>query len=716
MSLGQYQQALRQLPMQITDVATSLASGMPLWLVAVQQGGQIRDSFNGAGNAFKGILSMVSPLTLGIGAIAGVSGLLAFAAKAAYDETGDLNRQIQLMGPTAQRSASQVRELEEAIAQSSNSSIGRVREMTAEMLKSGSTGVAALAEGTRAAVALQRLTGDDADKVAKMLAAAGKDAVDFAQRANAAYGFLSAAQFKNVISLKEQGREAEATRAVLGQLADTLEQRVGNSMTGLDRQIEEHNQAWSRLWATIKGFVSDETIDQRLAKLTSQLRDVDEGRNLFGTIASSVAPIRQEAAGLRNLTGRDAMRRVDAAIAAGAEQSEMERLRKDYEERLRLANRKTKPEYPGAIRSAQRQYQSDFLRSEKGAYDQNAQEESRSFDERFPRANVDDIMRNRSPEAAVRAADLAGYADQNRGSDEAAAQHRLRVRQAEESITAITDANKRGNAEMIKDAQARGQALIALDEEEMRRRIDTAAMTGDQIKRLNDEVATWRLLREQQLTEDLKPEWQRMVDAWADVGQRIKSTFDEAVVGSLQLGEQAFIRFATTGKTSSKDLTDYIEQLMAREAYRWFIGQAVQFGSRAIADFNVSGDVNYGNEGRNYPAPRASGGPVGRRRRYWVGEHGPEMLEMGGEDGWITSNEDLKRGAAGGGGTGVQVTLINQTGTPAQASATRMPDGGIEVILTAMKSSLADDINNGEGSVVAAMGNRFGLRSSFTSA
>ncbi|MHA1052204.1 phage tail length tape measure family protein [Enterobacter ludwigii] len=35
--------------MQITDIVTSLASGMPVYMVAIQQGGQLRDSFGGAG-------------------------------------------------------------------------------------------------------------------------------------------------------------------------------------------------------------------------------------------------------------------------------------------------------------------------------------------------------------------------------------------------------------------------------------------------------------------------------------------------------------------------------------------------------------------------------------------------------------------------------------------------------------------------------------------
>lgn len=59
-SMGQYRQAMRMLPAQITDVTTSLASGMPIWLVAIQQGGQIKDSFGGIGPMFEAIKKAVT--------------------------------------------------------------------------------------------------------------------------------------------------------------------------------------------------------------------------------------------------------------------------------------------------------------------------------------------------------------------------------------------------------------------------------------------------------------------------------------------------------------------------------------------------------------------------------------------------------------------------------------------------------------------------------
>lgn len=71
-SAGQYKQAMRQLPMQITDVVTSLASGMPIWMIAIQQGGQIKDSFGGIANTAKVLISYLNPLnvTIGLSALA----------------------------------------------------------------------------------------------------------------------------------------------------------------------------------------------------------------------------------------------------------------------------------------------------------------------------------------------------------------------------------------------------------------------------------------------------------------------------------------------------------------------------------------------------------------------------------------------------------------------------------------------------------------------
>ncbi|UGO53106.1 putative tape measure protein [Klebsiella phage vB_KaeD_HazelMika] len=94
LSAGQYSQAMRMLPAQITDVATSLAGGMPIWLVAIQQGGQIKDSFGGVANTFKVLLSFLNPVNVGIAATVGALGTLIYAVVKAKSEITAAQKEV----------------------------------------------------------------------------------------------------------------------------------------------------------------------------------------------------------------------------------------------------------------------------------------------------------------------------------------------------------------------------------------------------------------------------------------------------------------------------------------------------------------------------------------------------------------------------------------------------------------------------------------------
>ncbi|WP_237713282.1 phage tail length tape measure family protein [Candidatus Regiella insecticola] len=56
--------------MQFTDIATSMAGGIPLYRIAIQQGGQIRDSFGGIGEALKAMGRLLTPTKLLLGGVA----------------------------------------------------------------------------------------------------------------------------------------------------------------------------------------------------------------------------------------------------------------------------------------------------------------------------------------------------------------------------------------------------------------------------------------------------------------------------------------------------------------------------------------------------------------------------------------------------------------------------------------------------------------------
>ncbi len=107
-TIGQYKQAMRQLPMQMTDIVTSLASGMPVWMVMIQQGGQIKDSFGGVGNSLKALASLITPARVAMFGFAGAAAAVALAAYKGSQEFGEYNKQLILTGGYAGRTAAQL--------------------------------------------------------------------------------------------------------------------------------------------------------------------------------------------------------------------------------------------------------------------------------------------------------------------------------------------------------------------------------------------------------------------------------------------------------------------------------------------------------------------------------------------------------------------------------------------------------------------------------
>ena len=121
-STGQYNQAMKLLPMQITDVVTSLASGMPVWLVAIQQGGQIKDSFGGASNALKALLSFLNPVNVAFGLLSGTLAIAAYNAYKTQTEFEAIKKTVQettgLTGDFAEKIATGIQELSDKTGES----------------------------------------------------------------------------------------------------------------------------------------------------------------------------------------------------------------------------------------------------------------------------------------------------------------------------------------------------------------------------------------------------------------------------------------------------------------------------------------------------------------------------------------------------------------------------------------------------------------------
>lgn len=128
-SVGQYSAAMRTLPAQFTDIATQLAGGQSPFLILIQQGGQIKDSFGGVGNTLKILLTYLNPTTATLGLAALAFSGLAVAVYKARQEIDEANLAVKdtlgMSGEYASKLALNIR----AIADASGDSIKNVTSL-----------------------------------------------------------------------------------------------------------------------------------------------------------------------------------------------------------------------------------------------------------------------------------------------------------------------------------------------------------------------------------------------------------------------------------------------------------------------------------------------------------------------------------------------------------------------------------------------------------
>ncbi|WP_436907897.1 phage tail tape measure protein [Enterobacter kobei] len=262
-SAGQYRHAMRYLPMQMTDIVTSLASGMPVYMVAIQQGGQLRDSFGGVGNALKAMLSMVTPARVAIGGLAGVVLIAAKAGSDYFTAYDEINKAIIRTGNIAGTSALQIMASSQSIAASTGATVGTVQSLMTELVGMGSLTQQQL-EKAAGSTALAVQTGIvSAQDITKAYKDIEKDPVKALQSLNEQYNFLTVSQLKHTDDLVKQKDQTAAVTHAMDLFGDTMAKR--------GEQAYDSLTPFGRLWLDIKGWASEamQSIGQWVAELAS---------------------------------------------------------------------------------------------------------------------------------------------------------------------------------------------------------------------------------------------------------------------------------------------------------------------------------------------------------------------------------------------------------------------------------------------------------------
>lgn len=318
-SAGQYKQAMAQLPAQITDVVTSLASGMPVWLVAIQQGGQIKDSFGGVGNTFKALLSFLNPVNVGIAALVVSIGALVKAGYDAYKSQRDLQEALVLTGGYAGTSGAQFDKMAQDINNSTDATIGSIRGIATELAKSGKYTIDQIKAITKTTAQWSTVTGESSDKITGYFDKIAGDPVKGLAELNEQFNFLSEGQLTYIADLEKTQGKTEAVTAATKLFADVMDQRLGkmaDSATPLEKMWTNIKKWASDAW----GWVGDHTlaalnlIIDVVAGTVEQVRYLlNQGDILIGEFIVSATKTMQKIPGLGD-TGNEVIKQQNAII------------------------------------------------------------------------------------------------------------------------------------------------------------------------------------------------------------------------------------------------------------------------------------------------------------------------------------------------------------------------------------------------------------------
>lgn len=250
MSAKQQSMALRQVPMQFTDIVTSLAAGQSPMMVLMQQGGQLKDSFGGIGPAASAlggyVAGLVNPLTVAAAAAVGLG--VAIAQGAA--ESDKMRRSIIMTGDSIGVTYSGLKDASDSVAESTGKTRAAAAEAVAALVSSGRVGVAALTQVSEAVVRLDAIGEMSIKDSVKVFQELGQSPVEASVKLNQEYHYLTETIYKQIKALQDHGREEDAAALAQKTFADAMTDRAKK----IQEDLGVIETAWNNAKAAAKGF------------------------------------------------------------------------------------------------------------------------------------------------------------------------------------------------------------------------------------------------------------------------------------------------------------------------------------------------------------------------------------------------------------------------------------------------------------------------------
>ena len=265
--------ALRGVPAQFTDIVTSLQGGQAPLTVFLQQGGQLKDMFGGAGNAAKAlggyVMGMVNPLTVG----AAVVGGLAFAYEKGAQESRAFENAATMSGNAVGLSASQFGAMTHSLSDMAGTR-GNAAAALTEIASTGKLAGSEIKNIAEAAILMEKATGQAiGDTVAEFVKLADEP-VKASLALNKQYNYLTAAIYEQIKALEDQGNKLGAAELAEKTYADALKARATTVIDNaglMERAWRGITGAAKGAWDAMLGVGREASLQDKLDAVGKQI-------------------------------------------------------------------------------------------------------------------------------------------------------------------------------------------------------------------------------------------------------------------------------------------------------------------------------------------------------------------------------------------------------------------------------------------------------------
>ncbi|EHM1889180.1 phage tail tape measure protein [Escherichia coli] len=281
-SVGQYKAAVRTLPAQFTDIATQLAGGQNPWLILLQQGGQVKDSFGGLIPMFRGLAGAVSLPAVGIGALAAATGGLAYAWYRGDATLSEFNKTLVLSGNQAGLTADRMLTLSRA-GQAAGLTFNQASESLAALVNAGVRGGEQFDAISQSVARFASASGVEVDKVAEAFGKLTTDPTSGLMAMARQFRNVTAEQIAYVAQLQRSGDEAGALQAANEAATkgfDDQTRRLKENMGTLETWADKTGKAFKSMWDAILDIGRPDTAQEMLIKAETAFKKADDIWNL----------------------------------------------------------------------------------------------------------------------------------------------------------------------------------------------------------------------------------------------------------------------------------------------------------------------------------------------------------------------------------------------------------------------------------------------------